>query len=121
MSDWLMPSNDLELVEYWRKEATALRAEVERLNLAIKKQAASARMGMDAAKAIAASNVREASRLYAESNPSALDSERTANQLLTDEIDSLRRDLEAARAELADRREHMRRGIKQGMTGGSNE
>jgi len=92
-----------------------LQAEIERLALALKKQAASALMGMDAAKAIAASNVREAARLYAESNPSAIDSERTANQLLTDEIDSLRRDLEAARAELADRREHMRRGMKTGV------
>jgi hypothetical protein len=79
---------------------TALRAEVERLNLAIKKQAASALMGMDAAKAIAASNVREAARLYAESNPSAIDSERTANQLLTDEIDKLRSQLSARDAEV---------------------
>jgi uncharacterized small protein (DUF1192 family) len=77
-------------------EITALRAEVERLNLALKKQAASALMGMDAAKAIAASDVREAARLYAESNPSAIDSERTANQLLTDEIDQLRSQLSAA-------------------------
>lgn len=37
------------------------------------------------------------------------------------ERDSLRRDLDVARAELADRREHMRRGIKQGMTGGSDD
>lgn len=32
------------------------------------------------------------------------------------EIDSLRRDLEAARAELADRREHMRRGMQSGVS-----
>jgi hypothetical protein len=88
----------IEINNEHQQRETEMQAEIERLTTALKKQAASALMGMDAAKAIAASNVREAARLYAESNPSAIDSERTANQLLTDEIDSLRRDLSAVNA-----------------------
>jgi hypothetical protein len=65
----------------------------------------------------------DAARRFAELDAvnAAHDKLLTEHIAVMDERNQLRRDLEAARVELADRREHMRRGIKQGMTGGSNE
>ncbi|WP_027855596.1 hypothetical protein [Marinobacterium litorale] len=65
-------------------------AEIERLNAALKKQAAAAKTGMDAAKRASNLQLEEAKRLRAESSPEALESERAANDQLTAEIERLR-------------------------------
>jgi len=56
----------------------------------IKRQAAAALAGMDAAKAISSGQLQQAHRLNRESSPEALESERSANALLTEENERLR-------------------------------
>lgn len=79
------------------EQIRALLQEASRLQLALRRQAVAARMGMDAAKRAAAGMEERASRLYAESNPEALESERAANARLTEENERLRAALEVAR------------------------
>lgn len=57
----------------------------------LKRQAAAAISGMNAAKAISAGQVLQAHRLRAESSPEALESERQANAILTNRIAELER------------------------------
>lgn len=57
----------------------------------IKRQAAAARAGMDAATAISYGQLQQAHRLNGESSPEALESERRANAILTEENGRLRR------------------------------
>lgn len=85
-----------EAVEYLRKDVH---------DAIIAKQAIAARQGMDAAKKVAGSNLEQAKRLHAESNPEALESERAANAQLTEQIakleahiSSLKDDIEIHRA-----------------------
>jgi hypothetical protein len=56
----------------------------------VKRQAAAARMGMDAATRISSGQLEQAHRLLAESSPDALESERQANAVLTEETERLR-------------------------------
>jgi hypothetical protein len=55
----------------------------------LKRQAAAAISGMNAATAISSGQVQQAHRLRAESNPEALESERQANAILTAELDTM--------------------------------
>lgn len=55
----------------------------------LKRQAAAAIAGMNAATAISAGQVQQAHRLRAESSPEALESERQANSILTERIAEL--------------------------------
>jgi hypothetical protein len=68
---------------------TLLRAIDER-DATIARIQSAAKMGMDAAGAIAHANLQRAERLNAESRPEAIDSERAANALLTEECERLR-------------------------------
>lgn len=61
---------------------------------ALARQATVAYRAIDNAKALASTLHAEAQRLNAESNPDALASERQANAILTDEVESLRKDTE---------------------------
>lgn len=56
----------------------------------IRTQAAAAIAGMNSAKAVSSAQLQQAYRLNRESAPEALESERNANALLTEEIDNLR-------------------------------
>ena len=78
-----------EAVEYVRKDVH---------EAIIAKQAKAAIRGMDAAKAVARSNLEQAKRLHAESNPDALESERAANALLTERIAQLEAECAAHKA-----------------------
>lgn len=69
-----------EAVEYLRKDVH---------DAIIAKQAKSAKQGMDAAQAVASSNLEQAKRLHADSSPEALESERAANATLTERIAEL--------------------------------
>lgn len=73
------------------------KGQCERQAEALRKQAASAKMGMEAAKANGAAMERSAKAMLAQSNPDALESERQANALLTEENERLQRELDAAR------------------------
>jgi hypothetical protein len=61
---------------------------------ALKRQAAAAIAGMNAATAISAGQVQQAHRLRAESSPEALESERQANAILTARIAELESELD---------------------------
>lgn len=80
---------------------TDLRGEVAEVRAQLEKVQKAAMMGMAAAKAQSGAQLREASRLASESKPELLASERSANELLTAEIDALRAQLEQARVQLA--------------------
>ncbi|SNY95517.1 hypothetical protein SAMN04488142_0017 [Halomonas sp. hl-4] len=69
-----------EAVEYVRKDVH---------DDIIKRQASSAKIGMNAAKAVAGSYLEQAKRMYAECSPEALESEREANAQLTERIAQL--------------------------------
>tara|TARA_R110000765_G_scaffold58936_3_gene114992 strand:- start:477 stop:1070 length:594 start_codon:yes stop_codon:yes gene_type:complete len=83
-----------EAVEYVRKDVH---------EAIIAKQAKAAISGMDAAKAVASSNMEHAKRLHAECNPQTLDSERSANALLTERIAELEEREALKQAEALDR------------------
>lgn len=78
------PDDQRQLTAYY------LAAEVDAV---LKRQAAAAISGMNAATAISSGQVRQAHRLRAESNPEALESERQANAILTDRVAELERAL----------------------------
>lgn len=65
-------------------QSCELQERVARLNNALTRQANAATLGMDAAQAVASSNLEQAKRLHAESSPEALESEREANARLTE-------------------------------------
>lgn len=71
--------------------------EIERLRDAIKRQAAAAKIGMDAATRISSVQLEQARIARAESSPDAIDSERNANAVLTGEVERLRAELAAAK------------------------
>ena len=70
-------------------EIGVLAARVADQERAIKLQASAAKRGMDAAKARGGHMEAEARRLYAESSPEALESERRANAQLTAELETM--------------------------------
>jgi hypothetical protein len=78
-----------EAVEYVRKDVH---------DAIIKRQASSARMGMNAAKQHGSHMEAEAKRLYAECSPQALESEREANAQLTERIAELEAQVEQHKA-----------------------
>tara|TARA_R100001039_G_C1851908_1_gene112606 strand:- start:1847 stop:2458 length:612 start_codon:yes stop_codon:yes gene_type:complete len=78
-----------EAVEYLRKDVH---------DAIIAKQANAAKQGMDAAKKVASSNLEQAKRLHAESNPAALESEREANARLTAELEKVQAERDALAA-----------------------
>jgi hypothetical protein len=71
-------------------------SEIERLNNALKKQAASAIMGMDAAVKSSSQQLAQAAKIRAESSPDALESERAMNAMLTAELEQLKAERDAA-------------------------
>lgn len=90
----LADSRDIALI--------VLKKRVSELEGAIERQAKAAISGMDAAKAVASSNLEQTKRLHAEINPEALESEREANAKLTERVAELEAhvaDLTAAIAE----------------------
>jgi hypothetical protein len=60
----------------------------------IRRQASAAIAGMNAAKAISSGQLQQAYRLNRESSPESLESERSANSLLTEENERLRNEIE---------------------------
>jgi hypothetical protein len=74
----------------------ALMDEVEEMRAAMKKQAAAAIAGMDAAKRTSSIQLQLAEEARAETNPDVLVSERAANAMLTDELEALREKYVAA-------------------------
>ena len=73
------------------------RAEVDEV---LKRQAAAAISGMNAATAISSGQVQQAHRLRAESNPEALESERRANAILTERVAELEMQLAEAKGHI---------------------
>ena len=80
------------------KECQAQQEQIAELKNALTRQAKAAQQGMDAAKAVASSELEQAKRLHAECNPQALESERAANALLTERIAQLEADCAAHKA-----------------------
>jgi hypothetical protein len=80
--DYTLAANPTAILE--------LIAEVRNLRETIRKQASSARAGMDAAKRAATILYAEADKARAESSPDVLASERQANAMLTEENERLR-------------------------------
>lgn len=76
----------------------AAKARIRDLESAIKRQAASAIAGMNAATAISSGQLQQAHRLRAESSPEALESERQANAILTERVAELELANESLRA-----------------------
>jgi len=68
------------------REIERLQGQVADRDAAIRRQANSAKMGMDAALAISGQQMQQAEKLRAESSPGALESERAMNAILTDEL-----------------------------------
>lgn len=79
-------------------------ARIEGVESQLKKVQAAAITGMDAAKSISSVQLEQAQRLRAESRPEALESERSANSLLTAELEKA----EAHVAELERERDDLR-------------
>lgn len=76
----------MERIESELQEAQQRIAELEYL---LARQAKAAQQGMDAAKTAAYAMEQNASRMYAECNPQALESERAANAQLTERVAEL--------------------------------
>lgn len=87
------------LLETDDDEIESLRAEVARLEQAIKVQASAAITGMNAATAISSNQLEQARRLHAASNPDALESERAMNASLTADVERLEGEVERLTAE----------------------
>lgn len=66
----------------------------------LKRQAAAAISGMNAATAISSGQLQQAHRLRAESNPEALESERRANAILTERVAELEMQLAEAKGHI---------------------
>lgn len=73
----------------YRDKLEAAELRIAELEQSLKRQAKAAISGMDAAKAVASSNLEHATRLRAESSPETLESERAANALLTERVAEL--------------------------------
>lgn len=85
-------------------ELTEARQRIAELEYLLAKQSKAVKRGMDAAQAVAGSELEQAKRLHAECNPRALDSERAANAELTELVAVL----EHERDELAAHVERLR-------------
>ena len=79
------------------KECQAQQEQIAELKNALTRQAKAAQQGMDAAKAVASSELEQAKRLYAECSPEALESEREANAKLTELVAELECERDAYR------------------------
>jgi len=84
----------MERIEGELSDAQKRIAELEYL---LARQAKAAQQGMDAAKAVASSELEQAKRLHAECNPRALESEREANARLTELVAQLEQERDAYR------------------------
>lgn len=82
------------------KECQAQQEQIAELKNALTRQAKAAQQGMDAAKAVASSELEQAKRLHAECNPRALESERAANALLTEQVAKLEAHIAALKDDL---------------------
>jgi uncharacterized protein YhaN len=89
-------------LEQLKAELTASRERVAELDAVIRRQANSAKMGMDAATAISNQQLLQAAKLRAESSPDALESERAMNAILTAELEHLKAERDALKATLDD-------------------
>ncbi len=87
----------MERIEGELSDAQKRIAELEYL---LARQAKAAQQGMDAAKAVASSELEQAKRLHAECNPRALESEREANARLTELVAQLEQERDALAAHL---------------------
>lgn len=74
--------------------------EIERLERALKLQRNAALTLADASAAISGARLEQARKLFAESRPESVESERAMNAILTADVERLERDLAAARAEI---------------------
>jgi hypothetical protein len=96
----IVASKDAEItelihdIERYQQIDAELLAENEKLKKAIKRQASAAIAGMNAAKAVSYENLELARKLMAESSPENLTSERAANELLTEENEKLRAEID---------------------------
>ena len=84
-------------LEQLKAELTASRERVAELDAVIRRQANSAKMGMDAATAISNQQLLQAAKLRAESSPDALESEHDMNAILTAELEQLNAERDQAR------------------------
>lgn len=91
MQKYYVFNGELRRQEVSHTEAVYLASEVDAV---LKRQAAAAISGMNAATAISSGQVRQAHRLRAESNPEALESERQANAILTERVAELESELD---------------------------
>jgi hypothetical protein len=73
--------------------------EIENLKMCLEKQGKSALMGMDAAKKSASIMLKNAEKLFIESSPELIESERAANEVLTNRVDTLETELNALKKE----------------------
>ncbi|MGP9796150.1 hypothetical protein ACT3UJ_02145 [Halomonas sp. 86] len=73
----------------YRDKLEAAELRIAELEQSLERQAKAAISGMDAAKAVASSNLEHATRLHSECSPEALESERAANALLTERVAEL--------------------------------
>ena len=80
------------------KECQAQQEQITELKNALTRQAKAAQQGMDAAKAVASSELEQAKRLYAECSPEDLESEREANAKLTELVAELESQVEQHKA-----------------------
>ena len=82
------------------KECQAQQEQIAELKNALTRQAKAAQQGMDAAKAAAHTLEQNAARMYAQCNPAALESERAANALLTEQVAKLEAHIAALKDDL---------------------
>lgn len=82
------------------KECQAQQEQITELKNALTRQAKAAQQGMDAAKAAAHTLEQNAARMYAQCNPAALESERAANALLTEQVAKLEAHIAALKDDL---------------------
>ncbi|CAM3310738.1 hypothetical protein [Halomonas lysinitropha] len=82
------------------REPVSINELAEHVQILFDKQARAASAGMDAAKKGGAYMEAEAKRLYAQTNPEALESERQANAELTEELERVTTQRDAAQAKL---------------------
>lgn len=95
----LVGINESSWNEWHAEYEEALRAKCEELSTTLKRVQSAAKTGMDAAKAISSAQLEAARRLFAESSPAALESQRAANEQLTTELEELSAKFQTAVAE----------------------
>lgn len=104
MHERMQPEHDYcpdcgELRTSWLLEGAKLRASIAELEAELERVKRAAINGMNAATAHGHGLVEQAARLRAESNPDALESERAANAMLTEQLQQAEAERDALRAD----------------------